>query len=103
MRPVVYISGPITGVKNYQKNFKRAARELAANGCDVLNPAELPAGRTNAQYMRINFAMIEAAHAVLFLPGWEDSKGSRLEKAFADYIGKPTAELTEGGVKICQN
>lgn len=103
MRPVVYLSGPITGVENYEKAFRKAERELVANGCDVLNPAKLPQGRTNAQYMRINFAMIEASHAVLFLPGWEESKGARLERAFADYIGKPVAELTEGGVKICQS
>lgn len=87
-KKIIYISGPITGVPDYWKNFFNAAIRLEDQGFIVLNPARLPAGMTNEQYMRINFAMIDAADAVYFLPGWENSKGATLERNYCEYIGK---------------
>ena len=43
---------------------------------------------TNAQAMRICLSMIDEADAVLFLPGWTNSKGAWLEHTYCDYIGK---------------
>ena len=87
-RKVVYIAGPITGVRNYRENFKRAAEKLEEMGCIPLNPAMLPAGLTNEQYMQIDLAMLNAADAVYFLPGWQYSHGARLERDYCAYIGK---------------
>lgn len=87
-KTVVYISGAISGVENYKAPFDEARRNLEELEYIVLNPAELPEGMTKEQYMRINFAQIDAAHVVYFLPGWQNSRGATLERAYCEYIGK---------------
>lgn len=95
----IYIAGKITGYQGYQAKFRRAAAGLRMCGNIVLNPAELPEGMAAADYMRICFAMIDAADRVIFLPEAEDSAGARLERAYCEYVGKETAEWTEPGLK----
>lgn len=84
----IYISGKITGDPDYKAKFKAAAERLEAVGHIALNPAMLPEGMSNVDYMRINFAMMEAADWVLFLPDWEDSRGAALERMWCRYVGK---------------
>lgn len=91
MVKVVYISGPITGVPRYWEAFDKARDSLTAAGFIVLNPAALPDGMTNEQYMRINFSMIDVADAVLLLDRWEMSRGASLECGYCMYTGKPYA------------
>lgn len=96
MSCVVYLSGEITGDPDYKGKFQAAAARLSRNGWfTVLNPAVLPKGLKEADYMRIAFAMIEAANGVILLPSWEESPGARLEKAYAERIGIPCKEYTE--------
>lgn len=38
---VIYIAGPITGVKHYQRNFRAAELRLKLAGYTVFNPAKL--------------------------------------------------------------
>ena len=88
-RKVIYIAGPITGVENYWEAFEKAEDELLALGFYPLSPSRLPIGLTNAQYAKINLASIDAVDAVYFLPGWDNSKGARLEMEYCIYTGKP--------------
>ena len=92
----IYISGPITGRADAMQRFAKMEIDLTARGFTALNPARLPGGLTSAQYMRIDFAMIDAADAVILLPRWMDSPGSRLEVDYCRYTGKPVFFSLEG-------
>lgn len=84
----VYIAGKITGDLEYWLKFGKAAVKLRNQGYIVLNPADLPEGMMPQDYMRICFAMIDAADICVFLPDWEESRGGRLERAYCEYIRK---------------
>ena len=85
---IIYLAGKITGDPDYRAKFAEAKAKLKAEGHIVLNPAELPEGMSKAAYMRICFAMIDVADAVVFLPDAAESAGARLERAYCEYIGK---------------
>lgn len=91
-RRVIYISGPIKGVPNYWEAFERAEDELTAIGCIPLSPARLPQDLSTERLTRICRAMIDAADAVLFLPGWQKSDGSMQEWSYCVYLGKRKAK-----------
>lgn len=94
-RKVVYIAGPITGVDRYWEPFEEAEERLIALGFIPLSPAHHPQGLTNAMYTRINYAMIDCADAVLFLPESHKSRGAQAEYAHCGYIGKLVAHSIE--------
>lgn len=101
---VLYLSGPITGVKNYKRIFMAARDALAAKGYQVINPAEmsevLHTGATWADYMDISLELLRKADALVQLPGWEQSRGANRELGFAlasDLIVISLAALLEGG------
>lgn len=96
---VIYIAGPITGVDQYWRAFEAAEDELIALGFIPISPSRLPDGLTDEQYARINLTTIDIADAVLFLPGWDESRGARLEHQYCRYINKPMfarADLIKG-------
>lgn len=63
------------------------------DGHIVLNPANLPDGLTQAQYMDICCAMLRCANGVLLLDGWEQSSGARAERALAEKLGLSVVTL----------
>ncbi|MDO9584754.1 MAG: DUF4406 domain-containing protein [Desulfomicrobium sp.] len=85
-----YIAGPMTGiVKLNRPAFRAMAIQLKQNlGRVVLNPATLPCGLTQAEYMDICLAMIRSADTVFLLQGWEQSEGAVAEYHYAKKIGK---------------
>lgn len=83
----IYIAGPMTGYENFNRDSFHSAADCCAKNKDIaLNPAILPDGLTQAQYMDICFAMIRAADAIYLLKGYEESKGAMAELAYAEKL-----------------
>lgn len=87
----VYIAGKITGDRRYRAKFREAAKALEEAGHVVLNPATLPDGLDDADYMRICMAMVDAADLAVFLPDYRESRGAMVEWAYCQRIGKDCA------------
>lgn len=77
----VYIAGKITGDRRYRAKFREAAKALEEAGHVVLNPATLPDGLDDVDYMRICMAMVDAADLAVFLPDYRESRGAMVEWA----------------------
>lgn len=86
-----YIAGPMTGYPDCNRAaFDAKAKELTEQGYIVINPAMLPNGLTQAEYMDICLAMVRSVDAVYLLKGWEGSAGARAEYALAEKLGLMT-------------
>jgi len=100
----VYIAGKITGDENYKRRFAAVQKLIESRGHVVLNPAALPQGMSNSDYMRICMAMIDVADLVAFIPGFEKSCGAILELEYCTYTGKECvtrlADIAGDGVDI---
>lgn len=85
----VYIAGPMSGLPEYNRPafFAEAARQSEL-GRSVLNPATLPDGLSQAEYMSICLPMVMAADAIVLLPGWEESAGATAEFSLAAKLEK---------------
>lgn len=80
----VYIAGPMSGLPDCNRTgFHLAADYLHALGCVVLNPASLPPGLTEPEYMQIGLAMMMCCDEIYLLDGWGQSFGARAELALA--------------------
>lgn len=96
----IYLAGKIAGDRRYRAKFRAAAKNLEAMGYVVLNPAALPDGLEQADYMRICLAMLDTADMAVFLPDYRESKGAMVEWGYCQRIGKDCAmymEITGGG------
>lgn len=93
----VYLSGPITGVVHYRAHFDRARTQMEAAGHTVINPADIGErdGWDWADYMRGALQLMLAAQGVALLPGWEASRGARMERTVALELGMDVRPLSE--------
>lgn len=98
----IYIAGKITGDRKYRAKFREAAKTLEALGHVVLNPAILPDGLEQVDYMRICLAMLEAADLAVFMPDYQESAGAMVEWAWCQRTGKDCAlymDVKGGGTR----
>ena len=99
----VYLAGPMTGIPQFNfPAFDAAARDLRDRGFDVVSPAEMDdpetrraalaspdgapgSGTTNGEtwgdFLARDVKLIAdgGIEAIIVLPGWERSRGARLE------------------------
>lgn len=95
---VIYLSGPMTGLPDWNyPAFHTWAAVLRNAGHTVANPAENfggdPHAGPRAMFMRKDIAMLLNAEAVAVLPGWERSKGATLEVAIARELDLPVLDI----------
>jgi len=104
----LYLSGPMTGIPamNFPA-FHAIAAQLRSEGYTVLNPAETDNGDTSkpwAYYIRKDIRMVCDADAIVVLPGWQNSKGARIEVACAEAMGMPVldTDLQPFAESVCE-
>lgn len=83
-----YISGPMTGYKDYNfPAFMEAEEQLVKWGfTDIINPARNFKGDTEKDYetyMRLDLANVARSSALFLLEGHDYSRGCAREKAVA--------------------
>lgn len=92
-----YIAGPMTGYPDFNHPaFFAKEKELlnvlsfVGGPFSIINPAKIADGDTTKEYafyIKESLALLEKANAVVFLEGWKNSKGARLEAAYAVALG----------------
>ena len=79
----VYLAGKITGLDNYKELFAAVEKIVTDAGHQVMNPAVLPPGFEQEEYLHVCEAMIDVCDGVCFLDNWRDSPGARHEYQYA--------------------
>lgn len=86
----LYISGPMTGVVEFNfPAFNAAAERLRAAGFKVENPADkgIIEGWLWSDYLKYDLRALFDCEGVAMLPDWTKSKGARLEVHVAEELG----------------
>lgn len=93
----IYISGPMTGLPNRNREaFMDAEAQLKAVGYNVLNPIHnepTDGSASRAHYLSLDLPMIQQSLAVALLDGWERSPGVDLEVHTAMELGLVVAPV----------
>lgn len=102
MKTVIYLAGPISGplLPENRRRFYDVEANVLAHWFGrvekvILNPATLPLGLTEQDYMYIGMSMLAAADTVVMLEGWEQSAGATIEFNMAKKCNKRV--LSEAG------
>ena len=89
----LYIAGPMTGLPEFNyPAFRAEATRLRALGFEVQDPSDNPEQKDWQGYLRVALTQMLTCDAVARLPGWEGSRGARLEVYVAEAIDMPVFE-----------
>lgn len=92
----LYISGPMTGIKDHNfPAFNRAAEVLRNVGYTILNPADkgIIEGWTWEDYLKYDLNEVLKSDGIATLPGFTWSKGAMLETHVAFAVGIPVDDV----------
>jgi len=100
-----YLSGQITGCKNFRSIFAEAACHVQLLGHNPINPVFLgdyletkfKRKPTWAEYMRYDVSILSNADAIVLLPNWTKSKGAKAEKKIAEMLEIPVYKMASDG------
>lgn len=89
----IYISGPISGL-DYETQVKPLFNETerfinGLSGCEAVNPLNNGNQRDApwSDHMRADIKLLCDCQFICKLPGWENSRGARLEYQIAQQLG----------------
>ena len=116
----IYLSGPMTGIepREYRHRFREAETILRRHGYGCINPCRVWPCRFPWLYRlmnamlgkRLTYAVILAydlillmtrADGIAMLPGWEQSRGARIENYTARYF--PMMGISRAAVEEIDN
>ncbi|MDB5056153.1 MAG: hypothetical protein JWM44_4203 [Bacilli bacterium] len=104
---ILYLSGPMTGYEGFNfPAFHSAAADLRDKGFEVISPAEIEHPILDWEScMRTDIRELMFANKVAVLPGWEKSKGARIEVYLAIDLGMEIihAHTLEPVMSICKD
>jgi hypothetical protein len=85
---MTYISGPMTGRPNYNREAFFAAELMIGKTEKTFNPAriELKNPAEWEDYMRVDIAGLMVCDTIYMLDGWNNSKGAQLEHYLAQRL-----------------
>jgi hypothetical protein len=89
---LIYLAGPMSGLPDWNyPAFHKAAAELRAAGHTVINPAEVNPDTTQPweSCLRACLAEVVKCDTIALLPGWEHSRGAKLEAYVAEQLKMP--------------
>jgi hypothetical protein len=94
---IIYISGPMTGYEELNfPAFHEAADKLRKRGYRVISPAEIEQPiQTWESCMKEDIKHLMCADVIATLPGWEKSKGARIEVGLAEQLGMKVLEAID--------
>ena len=101
-RPVLYVSGPVTGMPNDNREaFEAAADELRACGYIARIPHwDVRPGEKWPAAMRTTLmAILAQADGLAMLDGWERSEGAQLEAHVASSLMMPVKTVSQWAVQ----
>ena len=91
-----YLGGPMTGLPEFNfPYFERVAKQLRNIwDFDILSAHEVEFDETNGklpymQYIKGDLKVLLDCDAVIFLPGWESSRGCNIEYKVARILDMP--------------